>query len=59
MTLAVAVFLCGGLVNTLVGAGFLLLFYGYAYVEQAKRENVQLSSRMQHVVRFLLGEDAP
>lgn len=59
MTLDEAVFLFGVLVSTLVGAGFLLLFYGYAYLELAKRENIQLSNRMQHVVRFLLGEDAP
>ena len=37
MTLDLAVFPFGVLVSTLVGAGLLLLFYGYAYVEQAKR----------------------
>jgi hypothetical protein len=58
MTLDVVVFLFGVLVSTLVGAGLLMLFYGYAYVEQAKRENIQLSERMQRVVRFILGEDA-
>jgi hypothetical protein len=59
MTLDVAVFLFGVLVSTLVGSGLLLLLYGYAYVEQAKRENIQLSDRMQRVVRFILGEDTP
>jgi hypothetical protein len=58
MTVDVAVFLFGVLVSTLVGAGLLLLFYGYAYVEQAKRENIQLSDRMQRFLRFILGEDA-
>jgi Flp pilus assembly protein TadB len=58
MTLDVVVFLFGALVSTLVGAGLLVLFYGYAYAEQAKRENIQLSERMQRVVRFILGEDA-
>ncbi len=59
MTLDVVVFLFGVLVSTLVGAGLLLVFYGSAYAEQAKRENIQLSDRMQRVVRFILGEDAP
>ena len=59
MTLDVAVFLFGVLISTLVGLGFLLLFYGYAYVEQAKRENIQLSDRMQRVVRLIFGEDEP
>ena len=59
MTLDVVVFLFGVLVSTLVGAGLLVLFYGYAYAEQAKRENIQLSDRTQRVVRFILGEDAP
>ena len=45
MTLDVAVFLFGVLVSTLVGSGLLLLLYGYAYVEQAQRENIQLSDR--------------
>jgi len=54
----VVVFLFGVLASTLVGAGLLVLFYGYAYAEQAKRENIQLSERMQRVVRFILGEDA-
>jgi len=58
MTLDVVVFLFGVLVSTLVGAGLLVLFYGYAYAEQAKRENIQLSDRMPRVVRFILGEDA-
>ena len=58
MTLDVAVFLFGVLVSTLVSSGLLLLLYGYAYVQQAKRENIQLSDRMQRVVRFILGEDA-
>jgi hypothetical protein len=38
MTLDVAVFLFGVLVCTLVGSGILLLFYGSAYVEEAKRQ---------------------
>ena len=59
MTLDVVVFLFGVLVSTLVGGGLLLVFYGFAYAEQAKRENIQLSDRMQRVVRFILGEDAP
>lgn len=59
MTLDVVVFLFGVLVSTLVGGGFLLLFYGYAYAEQAKRGNIQLSDRMRRVVRLILGEDAP
>jgi len=54
----VVVFLFGVLVSTLVGAGLLVLFYGYAYAEQAKRENIQLSDRIPRVVRFILGEDA-
>ena len=33
MTLDVVVFLFGVLVSTLVGAGLLVLFYGYAYAE--------------------------
>ena len=58
MTLDLVVFLFGVLVSTLVGAGLLVLFYGYAYAEQAKRDNIQLSNRMQRVVRFILGEGA-
>ena len=38
MTLDVAVFLFGVLISTLVGSGLLLMLYGYAYVEQAKRQ---------------------
>ena len=59
MTLDVAVFLFGVLISTLVGSGLLLMFYGYAYVEQAKRENIQLSPRMQRVVRLIFREDEP
>jgi hypothetical protein len=59
MTLDVAVFLFGVLISTLVGSGLLLILYGYAYVEQAKRENIQLSPRMQRVVRLFFGEDEP
>ena len=59
MTVDAAVFLFGVLVSTLVGAGLLVLFYGYAYAEQAKRENIQLSPRMQRVVRLFFGEDEP
>lgn len=59
MTLDMAVFLFGILVCTLVGSGMLLLFYGYAYVEEARRQNIQLSDRMQRLVRFALGEDEP
>lgn len=58
MTVDMVVFLFGMLVSTLVLSGVLLLFYGYAYLEQAKRENIQLSARMQRVLRFILGEDA-
>jgi hypothetical protein len=58
-TLDVGVFLFGVLVSTLVGAGVLLVFYGYAYAEQAKRENLQLSGWMRRVLRLIFGEDAP
>ena len=57
MTLDVAVFLFGVLISTLVGSGLLLMLYGYAYVEQVKRQNIQLSDRMQRVVRLFFGED--
>ena len=59
MTLDLVVFLFGVLVSTLVGAGLLVLFYGYAYAEQAKRDNIQLSNRMQRLLRLILGDDAP
>ena len=58
MTLDVAVFLFGVLVCTLVGAGILLPFYAYAYLEEAKRQNRPLSDRMQRVARFVSGDDA-
>ena len=38
MTVDAAVFLFGVLVCTLVGAGILMLFYGSAFVDEAKRQ---------------------
>jgi len=59
MSLDVVVFMFGVLISTLVGAGLLLVFYGYAYLEEAKRENVALSPRMQRLARLLYGDEAP
>jgi hypothetical protein len=53
MTLDTAVFLFGVLVSTLVGSGLLLLFYGYAYLEEARRENLELPRGLQRLARFL------
>jgi hypothetical protein len=57
--LDMAVFLFGVLIFTLIGAGILLAFYGYAYLEMIKSRNIQLGDRMQRVMKFVLGEDAP
>lgn len=59
MSLDVVVFMFGVLISTLVGAGLLLMFYGYAYLEQAKRQNIVLSPRMQRLARLLYGDEAP
>jgi hypothetical protein len=59
MTLDAVVFLFGVLISTLVGSGLLLMFYGYAHAEQAKRENIQLSDQMKRVGRLITGDDEP
>jgi hypothetical protein len=59
MNLDVVVFLFGMLISTLVATGLLLVFYGYAYLEEAKRENIVLSPRMQRLARLLYGDEAP
>jgi len=59
MNLDVVVFMFGVLISSLVGAGLFLVFYGYAYLEEAKRENLVLSPRMQRVARLLYGDEAP
>ncbi len=59
MNLDVVVFVFGVLISTLVATGLLLVFYGYAYLEEAKRENIVLSPRMQRLARLLYGDDAP
>jgi hypothetical protein len=58
-TLNAAVFLFGVLVSALVGAGILVLFYGHAYLEQAKRANTPLSPRTQRFLETFLGQEAP
>ncbi len=59
MNLDVVVFVFGVLISTLVATGLLLVFYGYAYLEEAKRENIVLSPRMQRLARLLYGDEAP
>ncbi len=54
-----AVFLFGALISALVGAGVLVLFYGHAYIEQARRANTPLSPRTRRLLSGFLGEDAP
>lgn len=39
MNLDVVVFVFGLSISTLVAAGLLLVFYGYAYLEEARREH--------------------
>ena len=58
-TLNAAVFLFGVLVSALVGAGVLVLFYGHAYMEQARRANTPLNPRTQRFLATFLGEEAP
>ena len=55
-TLDLFVFGFGLLVSALVCTGLVLLFYGHAYVAQAKRESGLLSSGIQRLAK-LLGED--
>ena len=43
-TLDTVVFLFGVLVSCLVGAGFLMMFYGHAFVAQSMHENSELDS---------------
>ncbi len=58
-TLNAAVFLFGVLIFAMVGAGVLVLFYGHAYMEQARRANTPLSPRTKRLLSGFLGEDAP
>jgi hypothetical protein len=46
----------GFLVSALVCAGFLLLFYGHAHLEQARRENTHLNTGMKRLAK-LMGEE--
>lgn len=55
-TLDTIVFLFGVLISFMVLSGFMLLFYGRAYVEQARREKPVLGSGMKRLAR-LLGEE--
>ena len=59
MNLDFVVFVFGVLISTLVGAGLILLLYGYAYFEEAKRQNIVLSAPMQRLARLLYGAEAP
>jgi hypothetical protein len=59
MNLDVVVFMFGLFISMLVATGLLLMFYGYAYLEEAKRENIVLSPRMQRLARLLYGDEAP
>ena len=54
-----AVFLFGILISGLVGAGVLVLFYGHAYMEEARRANTPVSPRTKRFLTGFLGEDAP
>jgi hypothetical protein len=56
-TLNAAVFLFGVLVSALVGAGVLVLFYGHAYMEQARRANTPLNPRTRRFLETFLGEE--
>lgn len=57
-TLNLAVFLFGVLVSALVGAGVLVLFYGHAYMEQARRAGTPLSPRVRSLLETFLGADS-
>jgi hypothetical protein len=59
MTLDVAVFVFGVLVSTVAGSGVLLLFYGHAFLEEARRENVRPGRWTQRFARFLYGGGPP
>lgn len=59
MNLDVVVFIFGVLISALVGAGLLLVIYGYAYFEEAQRGNIVLSPRMKRIARLLYGDEAP
>ena len=58
-TLNAAVFLFGVLISALVGAGVLVLFYGHAYMEQARRANTPLSPGTKRFLETFLGEETP
>jgi hypothetical protein len=58
-TLNAAVFLFGVLVSALVGAGVLVLFYGHAYLEQARRANTTVSPGVRRFLEKFLGEGEP
>ena len=57
-TLDSVVFLFGVLVTLLVCAGFVLMFYGHAALEQARREDPKLSAGMTRLARLLGGKAA-
>lgn len=58
-TLNAAVFLFGILISALVGAGVLVLFYGHAYMEQARRANTPLNPGTKRFLETFLGGEAP
>lgn len=45
------------MISALVGAGVLVLFYGHAYMEQARRANTPINPRTQRFLETFLGED--
>ncbi len=56
-TLNLAVFVFGAVISAMVGAGVLILFYGHAYLEQARRENRSIPPRTRRLLMSFLGED--
>ena len=55
-TLDIFVLLFGFLVSTLVCAGFLMTFYGHAFLAQARREKTQSNPGMKRLAK-LMGEE--
>ncbi len=57
-TLDAAVFIFGVLVAALAAAGMILVFYGHAFLDQARREEPKLSPGMKRLAT-LLSEEPP
>ena len=55
-TLDIVVLLFGALISGLVGAGFLLMFYGHAFIAQSEREASQVRPGSARVAEPLVDE---